>query len=413
MVYCSSTTYQTFLPDPTNPANRFLVLPDPDPELMAMPGQFTTDAEIPADILAQLGITWDCPSDGNGIPFANVPVLALTETTTVLQGQFQPAPTVPLQLSPASPPPSTPSTTKHRKLGAPFANPSIGTSSPTPSPNGKPSPGFGPNVKIPIPGLTAPTPTPTPAPPPAFQTTIAGVPVSISGTNVLVGSQTLFPHSTLTVAGTPIALSLPPASVTTVAGTPITAPPSAAALVVGSSTIPLPQLAAPTPAPPLITIGNAIFTPNALSQLVIGTQTLTPGGTALVVAGTTLSLATGGTALVVGSSTVPLGALATVPVITVAGQTLTADAQSAFELGSQTLVPGGPAVTVSGTAISLAPGATQIVIGGLTEHIGASATVAAGVHHSSVPSSGPSRVCSAKEGWAALAAAGLMAAFVL
>ena len=39
-------------------------------------------------------------------------------------------------------------------------------------------------------------------------------------------------------------------------------------------------------------------------------------------------------------------------------------------MGSQTLVPGGPAVTFSGTRISLAPSASDIIIGSNTQALG-------------------------------------------
>jgi hypothetical protein len=39
-------------------------------------------------------------------------------------------------------------------------------------------------------------------------------------------------------------------------------------------------------------------------------------------------------------------------------------------IGTQTLIPGGPAITVPETPISLAPGATQLVIAGTTTPLG-------------------------------------------
>ena len=47
-------------------------------------------------------------------------------------------------------------------------------------------------------------------------------------------------------------------------------------------------------------------------------------------------------------------------------------------VGGQTLVPGGAAITVSGTPISLAPGATRVVIGTSTVPIGYTGPMANG-----------------------------------
>lgn len=99
------------------------------------------------------------------------------------------------------------------------------------------------------------------------------------------------------------------------------------------------------------------------------TISLTPAGTPVIVPGsgpsTTLGVAsTNPGATVQGlASTTPA---ASPNVLTVNGQTITANPSSAFIIGGQTLVPGGPQITVSGTVISLGPGGTVIVIGGTT-----------------------------------------------
>ena len=59
---------------------------------------------------------------------------------------------------------------------------------------------------------------------------------------------------------------------------------------------------------------------------------------------------------------------------------------SQYIIAGQTLVPGGPPITVSGTRISLAPQATDIIIGTSTEGLGrlitagVGATIPAGVN---------------------------------
>jgi hypothetical protein len=56
--------------------------------------------------------------------------------------------------------------------------------------------------------------------------------------------------------------------------------------------------------------------------------------------------------------------------LTINGQTIAPNSQGDFVIGTQTLTPGGPAITVSGTPISLAPSATAIVVGGSTTALG-------------------------------------------
>ena len=49
------------------------------------------------------------------------------------------------------------------------------------------------------------------------------------------------------------------------------------------------------------------------------------------------------------------------------GAVVTQEPYSGYVLGSQTLVPGGSAITVDGTLVSLAPGGTEVVVGSVTE----------------------------------------------
>jgi hypothetical protein len=52
------------------------------------------------------------------------------------------------------------------------------------------------------------------------------------------------------------------------------------------------------------------------------------------------------------------------PVIPLAGTTITANSASQYTIGTQTLIPGGTAIKISGTLLSLAPSATAVVLGG-------------------------------------------------
>lgn len=63
-----------------------------------------------------------------------------------------------------------------------------------------------------------------------------------------------------------------------------------------------------------------------------------------------------------GSSTIPL--ITAFPTLTIAGKTIAPKSASEYIINSQTLRPGYSAITVSGIAISLAPSASALVIGG-------------------------------------------------
>jgi uncharacterized protein YodC (DUF2158 family) len=131
-----------------------------------------------------------------------------------------------------------------------------------------------------------------------------------------------------------------------------------------------------------LTINGVTVTPNSVSNYIFETQTLRPGGPAITVSGTRISLASHATALVIGSQTsVPsstMGAYAVEPALqhtsnilqpaalTINGMTVTPNSASAYVVETQTLQPGGPAIMVSGTRISLASDAAAVVIGSQT-----------------------------------------------
>lgn len=119
------------------------------------------------------------------------------------------------------------------------------------------------------------------------------------------------------------------------------------------------------------TIGTVPVVVGPSSIVVVGSQTLSPGGPAVTVGGTPVALAPSATAIVVGGTSLSLpqvqrpghqqtvGTLGTVPVVV--------GPSSVVVLGTQTLQPGGPAITLGpGTTVSLAPSAAALVIGGTT-----------------------------------------------
>ena len=119
---------------------------------------------------------------------------------------------------------------------------------------------------------------------------------------------------------------------------------------------------APAPADPVSTINNHVVQPLSHGISVAGT-TLTPGAPAITASGTSISL--GSSAFIVGTSTVPLLFQPSDPFITaVAGHPITA-APSAVDVAGTTLHPGIPGVTLDGTAVSLDT-ANHLIIGSKT-----------------------------------------------
>lgn len=210
---------------------------------------------------------------------------------------------------------------------------------------------------------------------------VGTIPIIVGPSSVvIVGSQTLQPGQPAVIVG---------------GVTPVSLVPSATAIVVGgSTTIRLPPVfiepaQQPARPPPVISIGTNIFTPNAATQFFIApSQILTPGGTATF-DGTLISLAPSASFVVVGGNTqfLPVTpATSNAPQIVVGSSTITAlPSQGAsgssnnnqnnggsgplFVVGSQLLVPGGQAITVSGTTLSLTPGGSSVVINGVTSAV--------------------------------------------
>ena len=98
-----------------------------------------------------------------------------------------------------------------------------------------------------------------------------------------------------------------------------------------------------------------------------------PGGPPITTASVVYSLAPSGSELISNGIPVAISPVAVAPglaqqplVFTIGGKTYTADASSEFLIEGQTLAPGSLAITLSGTPISLAAGASQAIVGGST-----------------------------------------------
>lgn len=120
----------------------------------------------------------------------------------------------------------------------------------------------------------------------------------------------------------------------------------------------------PSPSAAVLNFGSSAITADKSSNLVIASQTLTPGG-GVTVSGTHVSLASNGAYVVLdGQST---QSLATAPsqaaVLNFGSSAITADKSFNLVFASQTLTPGG-GVTVSGTHLSLASNGAYVVLDG-------------------------------------------------
>ncbi|PPJ53194.1 hypothetical protein CBER1_11710 [Cercospora berteroae] len=151
----------------------------------------------------------------------------------------------------------------------------------------------------------------------------------------------------------------------TVGGNTLSLAPSGTAIVINDATTPIAAPAAE------VSFGNDVLTADPSGNIEIDGQTLQPGGEAVVVGGTTLSLAPSGTALVIDGSTTPVAA-ASPPQITLPAATLTAQESGAFVIDGQTLSDGSE-VVAGGSTYSLASDGGAIVVNGQTAPIGAAA----------------------------------------
>jgi hypothetical protein len=192
-----------------------------------------------------------------------------------------------------------------------------------------------------------------------------------SGGNFVIGdSITVVPGQTVTIDNVPVAIQ-------TNAGT--------VEIVVGTAIIPLQQPSevtsnkgprvtyAPTQLPPVLTIGTETLVANQETQYIVAGQTLSPGKGAITVAGTTISLAPSATAVVVNGATSSLipsfGNIWTTaaPALTFNNHVYTANRAGYITISpGVVLKPGGAAITVDGTTLSLEHSGTAVVVQGST-----------------------------------------------
>lgn len=118
-----------------------------------------------------------------------------------------------------------------------------------------------------------------------------------------------------------------------------------------------------------------MVTADSSSNFIIGqgpaAQTLVPGGPAVTHSGNVISLAPSGNSIVIEASTQDIAPITPPPspVITFAGQTLTANSASEFLINGQTLAPAAPAIVHNRQTVSIAPQDSEIVINGYSQAI--------------------------------------------
>jgi hypothetical protein len=196
---------------------------------------------------------------------------------------------------------------------------------------------------------------------------------------IVIGGSTIAPDasSQYIMSGQPL---VPGSSITLVQGTST----AVIALPTGQSEVTpslvatgiTPNVAATRSALPIV-VGSNTITPDASSNYVISGQTLTAGAEITLVSNSStavvaLQTSNSQTYLVVGTSTSRLSEQTAsegtipMPAFTIGSSVITPDSASEYVVASQTLRPGA-AITVSGSVISLASHATEIVIGTSTQ----------------------------------------------
>ena len=171
-----------------------------------------------------------------------------------------------------------------------------------------------------------------------------------AASNLVIASQTAFAGGpTIYISRVPIALLS-----------------SANSVIIDGTSIPV---AKPESTPkPGFPMDKETITTNNAGQYVVSGQTITPGAPAITISGTRISLDPSAINLVVGTSTIPFQEQVSLalPSFTIGNEVITGDSASRYLVDGQTLAPGAPAITVSGTPISLAASGAYVAVGGTT-----------------------------------------------
>ena len=213
---------------------------------------------------------------------------------------------------------------------------------------------------------------------------ISGTTVSVDKSHLYIGSKsyplpTAYPAPVTTLVNG--AVALPMSNAVSIYGTTLTAGAPAATfsgtavsldyssnLIFDGTAQALPSISQTTSNSGQITTINSVAFKLLPSGISVAGTTLTPGAPAITVSGSPVSL--GSTILVVGTSSVPVSfGNPQALITTVGGQAITA-AAAAVEIGSVTLSPGASGTIVGGTLVSLGSGGS-LVVGSQTVVLGA------------------------------------------
>ena len=186
--------------------------------------------------------------------------------------------------------------------------------------------------------------------------------IAIPGTTLTRNSDTQFVADNQTL--------IPVGSAISISGTTVSLDPLAIDVVVGgTSTVNIvPTTVYQAPQPSAISLAGTTITLNSASEYVAGTQTLMPGGPVITISDTPVSLDPLAIDVVVGGTSTVNIVPTTVyqapqpSAISLAGTTITLNSASEYVAGTQTLMPGGPVITILGTAVSLDPSATAVIV---------------------------------------------------
>ena len=188
---------------------------------------------------------------------------------------------------------------------------------------------------------------------------VAAVPGAVLAPGFTAGGQTFTtnPAGGFAAGGTIISAG---GQAVTISGTPVSILPGSGGIAVGGSTISLPVASLP-----VFTAAGQIFSANPTGGFVAGGNTLNPGGPALTISGTPISLLPNNMGIAISGSTVALPADNSKG-FTVAGQTFAANSAGGYAVAGTTISAGGQGITISGTPISILPNKQGVAVGGST-----------------------------------------------
>lgn len=208
----------------------------------------------------------------------------------------------------------------------------------------------------------------------------------------IVSDQTIIPSGpNVVIASTTYSLGLSGTAIV-VDGTTSTLPlasqglPLSLGAVVASPTL-VPAWKPSSAEPPAAESSMIVLPGTSTTTYLVGGTTAVPGGPAVVVSGTTISIPTTGAAVVLNgiASTLPtvnpgspesFNGIVVVPTVIPAAESSTtllpgasSTSMTAYIIGGVTAVPGGSAIVVSGTTISIPASGAAVVVNGITSSI--------------------------------------------